>query len=244
MALSEPVRKKLLEVAEARGLIAPTLRPLWPEEYTELCAESACRFIFEKVRTVEEVSLRPLSIPRKPYLEQIAEQWHECRETARTFHLCKSRRMIVSWFIGALEIHALGCMPMKGVITAKHYEGAGGARQFVWRAKAMYENLRQENLAWRLPNIETKGGQGDELDSIRFANGSSLICMNSNPEGFRGSGMSFVRVEEWSGMPYPGALVAQASLIVQGPAGGRDGFVCTVSNAGDHPEFLEAIQRN
>lgn len=242
--LSPEKRRELIQELEERGAVAVEARPLWPDKYADPNAETACRFIFDEVRTVEEVALQPLAVPRKDYLEQLAYQWHECRETSRTLHLCKSRRLIVSWFVGALELHAMGCAPMKGAVTAKHFEGPGGARQFVWRAKAMYDNLRHSHLDWRMDPAQTKGGTSDELDSIRFPNGSNLICMNNDPEGFRGSGMGFVRVEEWSGMPYPGALLGQAVLVVQGPPDGKNGFVCTVSNAADQEEFLEAIRRS
>ena len=238
-AVRERIKKELI----ARGAISPPQEPLWPEPYSELNAESACKFIFDHVQTIEEVALQPLAVPKKAYLEQLAEEWHQCRQDSRTLHIVKSRRLIVSWFLGALEVHAMGCAPLRGAIAAKHFEGAGGARQFVWRAKAIYDNLRIAQPKWGLKQLVTRGGSGDELDMVRFSNGSTLICMNNDPEGFRGSGMGFVRLEEWSSLPLPGALLGQSALVVQGPPDGRNGFVCTVSNSADQKDFLEAIRR-
>ena len=232
------------DLADA-GLLAVESTPLWPDEFNNPDAESACKFVFQHVKTAEETTGEALAVPEKPYLIDIAREWHACRGLGTSLHIVKSRRMIVSWFIGALELHLAGCRKHGVVIAAKQFEGQAGGRHFVWRAKFMYDELRKSNLAWRLPEAKSTGSSvARELDAVMLANGSSFVASNSEPGKFRGSGASIVRLEELSAMPYVSALLGQAKTVTIGKPGDVGGFVCSVSNAAYNDEWLDLIERS
>jgi len=237
--LINKLRKDLL----ADGLIARDTKPLWPAPYDEATPEAACKFIFERVRTVEETALEPMSIADMEYLRTLADEWYRAVESGGKLHIVKSRRLIVSWVLGALELHYMGVKAKRLFVAARTFEGAGGSRHFVWRAARMYELLRQNNPDWSLPPF-TKSGPALEHDYVALENGSTLTALNSDSEKMRGSGAGMVRFEELSAHgDNASSLMSQGQIITQGPPGVTGGAIVSVSNAANNKSWLQMIAR-
>jgi len=222
-----------------RGLVlADTDKSLWPAPYDEATAEAACAFIFDHVYTFEETSGEATRIPRKDYLVEVAKKWHWCRDNDKPFHILKSRRLIVSWFIGALELHLAGVRTTKVGILAAQFEGVAGSKGFVWRAHYMYDQLRRRNPDWKLPEATTFGNaERKQLEQYVLANGSTFEPINSDGGKVRGSGFGVARAEELSAYPYVAETWGQVRTIVAGPPGQRGGLAVSVSNASPDEDY-------
>lgn len=243
MPLSADARRLVESELIRRGRrLKDSARPLWPAEYASADPETACRFIFGHIKTLEETSGQATAIPDKSYLRQGAEEWYKAVETGKPLHILKSRRLIFSWFIGALELHYAGCKTAKFGICAKHYEGAAGAKSFVWRAFYMYDYLRRANPEWELPAASTFGNPDrSQLDSLVLSNGSSFEPINSDGGAVRGAGFAAVRAEELSSYDYVAEVFGQLRTVVQGPPGTVGGAVVSVSNASPNEEYLKLV---
>ena len=215
---------------------------LWPTEFKDN-ARDACKFIFGYVHTQEETTGTEMRIPRKRYLMNIARNWYKCRRSGRTFYIHKSRRLIVSWFVRSLELYAAGFSSAGFGIAAKHFQGMNGACAFVWRVYFLYESLRKNYPEWNLEKSAPRGAVlGKELDTLVLPNGAMFYALNSDKEGVRGGGMSYIAYEELSGYSNPDAVIGQGKIIVQGPAGEVNGMVCAISNASANPEYKAQIK--
>lgn len=237
------VQEAARQIAVKRGLmLADSRQSLWPDQYASPDPETACNFIFDHVHTLEETSGQAMSMPRKSYLETLAKEWHGAVENGKPLHVLKSRRLVVSWFIGALELHYAGCKTAKFGICARHYEGAAGAKSFVWRAHYMYDYLRRANPSWALPAATTFGNPDrSQLDSLVLANRSSFEPINSDGGAVRGAGFAAVRAEELSSYDYVAEVFGQLKTVVQGPPGTIGGAVVSVSNASPNEEYLQLV---
>lgn len=216
---------------------------LWPAEYASIDAETACRFIFDCVSTSEETSGMAMPLPDKQYLRGLAQAWHDCLARGTALHIVKSRRLVVSWFVGALELHLMGAKKTNMLAGAEKYEGANGAKSFIWRAAFMYKHLQQAFPNWKLPpSIEAGKYEKKELEKFILPNGSLLQAVNSETGSFQGGGTSVVRLEELSKYHNVNSVVAQSRFVTQGPAGGSGGMVCSISNASYNPEWKELFR--
>ena len=212
--------------AQKRGLISCEAASLWPSEYCDCSAEAACEFIFGNLETWDDAARADRRFPDKSYLREVALEWHSCRAVGRPLHILKSRRMLVSWFCSALELH------LAGLVGARKYEGPNGARQFVWRVGYLYDRLRVLRPDWALPEAKKYGSwAAGELDRLVLANGSVFEAINSEGESFRGAGATVARVEELSQFAHVASLWGQALTVVQGSAGSVGGYAYSISNA-------------
>lgn len=230
--------------ASQRGLIPNLKNSIWPSEYSERNAETACRFIFENVETWDESGGLDRPIPDLEYLRELAQVWWDCYEAGRPLHIEKSRRMIVSWFCSALELHLAGLGRGRFLIGARKYDGANGSRNFVWRVHYLYRRLKLNRPWWELPNVQMSGSLvRQEIDSLVLPNGSRFDAVNSEGESFRGAGATVARVEELSQFAEVASLWGQAMTVVQGAPGERGGFAYSISNASANQEFRDLVQR-
>lgn len=226
-----------------RGLVLPdTDKSLWPAPYDEATAEAAFNFITGHVWTFDESGGVDRQMPTKDYLLELSREWYKCMETGTPFHIVKSRRLVVSWWLAALELHHAGIQRSKTGIIAKTFEGPGGSKQFVWRTWYLYDQLRRRNPEWELPQAQSFGNPSrSELDKLVLENGSSFEPINSDGGTVRGSGFTKVRAEELSSYQYVAETWGQAKIICQGSPGQPNGFPYSVNNASPNQEFLDLI---
>lgn len=227
--------------AAKRGMLPHP--PLWPAPYNELTAESAYRFLTECILTFDESCGEDRQVPELEYLRMLCEEWHSARKEGRTVHIIKSRRLIVSWGLGAIELHEAGIKRGVYMIAAESFEGENGACAFVHRQKYLYDQLAKRFPKWGLPEITATGGKGSaESKEVLLANGSRFVAGNSDPGKFQGGGKGYIRLEELSQYQEVERIRAQAGINTQGSAENVGGMVLSVSNATANPEFLEVMQ--
>lgn len=241
MDITERDLEYFIEFGHLRGFHVTDGASLWGNEYVELSADAACDFIFHHVRSLEEVTQQALLIPDKPYMRDLASEWFECYNNGVPLHVVKSRRLIISWFIGAIEVYVAGVRPTSVVISARHFEGLAGAQHFVWRAKYLYDSCRARFNARKSASAGSRTSK--ELSLLVLPNGSTFSPTNSDPEQFRGGGASIVRLEELSSLPYAAPLMGQARAVTQGKPGTVSGFICSVSNPAYNEDYLDMIEK-
>jgi hypothetical protein len=181
-------------------------------------------------------------MPDKEYLRLIVDEWHECRRTGTPLHIVKSRRLVVSWAMGAIQLHEAGLKRGRYLIAAEVFEGNNGSCAFVHRQKYLYDQLRARHGAWKLEPCVATGGKGAaQSQEVVLPNGSMFIAGNSDPSKFQGSGAGHVLLEEASQYGEVERMLSQAGINTQGPPGEVGGLVVTISNATAQPEFLELM---
>jgi len=239
------VQELARQIAVKRGLPLPEScnRSLWPAPYNELTAESCYRFLTECIWTYDDTIKKDRRVPELEYLKMLCKEWHECRKAGRTMHIIKSRRLIVSWAMGAIELHEAGIERAVYMIAAESFEGENGSCAFVHRQKYLYDQLKGRNPDWGLQACEATGGKGAfESKEVVLPNGSRFVAGNSDPGKFQGGGKSYIRLEELSQYQHVGAIRAQAGINTQGSADNVGGMVASVSNATVNNEFLEVME--
>lgn len=229
--------------AMKRGLIPFESSALWPREYASTDAETACKFIFGHVYTYDEASGTDQPIEESDYLREVASDWYAGVTTGDPYHFVKSRRMIVSWFCGALELHYAGCKRAKVGISAAAFQGAGGSEGYVWRAAFMYRQLRARNPAWKLPapTVESLSAK-EAMELFAIANGSQFLPLNSDPDKVQGAGCTITRAEELATYRQPARTWSQFRAINQGRPGEKGGFTYSIANVSESDEYAELIQ--
>lgn len=237
------VQELARQIAVKRGLVLPdTDKSLWPAPYDEATAESCYRFLTECIWTFDESTGEDRPMPDKEYLKLIVEQWHECRRTGTPLHIVKSRRLVVSWAMGAIQLHEAGLKRGRYLIAAEVFEGNNGSCAFVHRQKYLYDQLRARKPDWKLDPCTATGGKGAaQSQEVVLPNGSMFIAGNSDPSKFQGSGAGHVLLEEASQYAEVERMLSQAGINTQGPPGEVGGLVVTISNATAQPEFLELM---
>lgn len=249
---SEEKRAQLEAVARKGGLLlAEYNKPLWPAPYNEATPESCYRFLVECIWTFDEATGKDTPMPDKDYLRLIVDEWYDCRKTGRQLHFIKSRRLVVTWALRAIELHEAGLARGRYVIAAEVFEGNNGACGFVFRIKYLYDQLRArytskeaKEYGWNLKEATATGGRGSsQAQEVVLPNGSTFIAGNSDPSKFQGSGAGYICLEEASQYAELEPMLSQASINTQGAAtGGPGGMVVSVNNATDNPTFLDVME--
>lgn len=218
--------------------------PLWPAPYDEDNAECALRFVYDCVETFEETSGQPLRIPHKDYIDWVVNEWHAAKLAGQPLVFEKSRRLVMSWLCGALELHTLGCRTGVCQISANGYEGPNGSRQFVYRTFYLYQGVQRLKPEWRLATADARGSIAEkELDSLRLANGSMFFAVNAQGSSFRGSGTTIARAEELSQYQYVDTVWGQMLTVTAGPPGSVGGFAYAINNASPNEQWKRIKQR-
>lgn len=248
---SEEKRAQLEAVARKGGLLlAEYNKPLWPAPYNEATPESCYRFLVECIWTFDEATGKDTPMPDKDYLRLIVDEWYDCRKTGRQLHFIKSRRLVVTWALRAIELHEAGLARGRYVIAAEVFEGNNGACGFVFRIKYLYDQLRArytskeaKEYGWNLKEATATGGRGSsQAQEVVLPNGSTFIAGNSDPSKFQGSGAGYICLEELSQYAEVERMIAQAAINTQGAPGHVGGMLTTVSNATENGEFLTLME--
>jgi hypothetical protein len=218
-----------LEVEQIeQGLrVARITDPLWPSDFQEGTGESAYEFI-KQLKTWDEAGQQIREFPDKQYLKEIAKIWVECRKTGQPLLIEKSRRLVTSWVLRALELYDIGLTRGKGLITHTKRDDAA---EHVWRIWFMYDDLRTRFPSWELPTIKTWGNElSYTLDKLALANGSSVQQYFEKPKGLQGTGFSWVTMEELSIYQNPSGMWDQVAKLVQPAPGDVHGLRVGVTN--------------
>jgi hypothetical protein len=228
----------------ARGAEESQSGCLWPAPYSEDTPEAAYRFITECCKTCEDTSLFPLGIPPKDYIRWVVWHWWDTKRLGEPLVFWKSRRLIISWLLRALDVWDTGRRPASVVIGANGYEGKNGSKQFVWRCWFIYNQLRVDFPEWRLPEPYTQGNtDAREIDSLHFKTGSNITAINSAGSSFRGSGASRAECEELNEYQYVAHTWGQAITVCQAPPGETNGHAIAVCNTSPNTEWQEIKSR-
>jgi hypothetical protein len=229
--------QRLREEAERRGLLPPRdPPPLWPDEYCRPDARSAWSFVVQ-LRTWNEAESATQPFPDRRYLRRIAREWVRCWRKGQPILIEKSRRLVTSWLLRALELWVLGLKRGDGVIVHRTHSDAA---EHVWRIWHLYDDLRKRNPDWGLLKPTPYGSLADkQLDSVVLPNGSRVEKHFEKPEGLQGSGYTFVTMEEISLYRRPGSIWAQARFVTQASAGSRNGLIVGVTNSSPNTDYQE-----
>jgi hypothetical protein len=215
---------------------------LWPAPYNKDSVRSAYRFVTKCCWSYIEADGTVELIPGdKRYIKKLIRKWWECRRTGRTLIIEKSRRLIVSWILRALQLWAMGLKRCNHVIVGLTYAKAA---EHVWRIWHLWSKICS-NLHWfKLDAANHWGGdpEGQSLDKVLLPNGSLISKINQESDTFQGSGYSEVDLEEFSLYDQPAGILSQARFVTEGVPGKVGGFVVIVTNAAENPSWQECKQ--
>ncbi len=231
----------LLEIRK-RGLRLPGYESpsLWPEPYNT--PDLAVDFVLKELRTWNEAEQQIQSFPDLDYLRVTGNKWVECKADGRSLLIEKCRRMVVSWLLRGLELHAMGLSRSDQLLSGADFDSAS---KHVWRLSFMYNDLRGRHPEWRLPKATQIRDSGErKLVQFGLPNGSLCERTNSDPDQVRGEGKSIITFEELSIFARPRTCWAQAQILTQGSAGSTGGFVVGVCNASANPEWKQLKELN
>jgi len=234
-------RRILANEARRRGLALQTAaelasRPLWPPKFCQPHARSAWAFV-QHLRTWNEAEQAVQPFPDKAYLRKWTREWVRCWRRGQPLIIEKSRRLVASWLFRALELWALGLRRGDWIIAHLTNEDAAG---HVWRIFHLYDDLRKRFPSWRLAMATTWGNElSYKLDSLALPNGSKVEKHYDAADALQGSGYAGITAEELSKYRHPSAFWSQAAFITQGSAGGKNGFMCAITNSDPDPNWRE-----
>lgn len=212
-------------------------RPLWPSPYDVQSGEAAWAFVRDLCSTWDEATAEVRRFPPHDYLRDLTYEWLTTSNAGRALVIEKSRRLVVSWLLCALDVWDAGRRRCNIVQGGKDYDKAS---DFVYRCWYLYESIRREKPDWNLPEATTWGNTASlRLDKMALANGSVLESLNSDGESFRGSGYTRVKLEELSSYRHIPVVFGQAKAVTIGPPGKVGGHVVAVANAAMNEHWQE-----
>lgn len=157
-------------------------------------------FLTEGCYTKDEVAAGTIGkdvvrlIPKKEYLAYVVRKWGEEDRLA----LPKSRRMLMTWVLTALELRLCLYFPVTIHIYAQKQTAADG---FVARHKFIYEHLPASLPKPQMK--EWKGVEGDPSKLLFVQTGAEIEAFPGNPDAVRGEGCSVARLEEFAFWQWP-----------------------------------------
>lgn len=219
---------------------------LLPATIRARSADAAKEFVFDHAWGWDDSAAVVRKIPAHPYLEDIIDEWWATMETGQPLVIEKSRRLVVSWLLCALDVWdgiTRQCNMVQGGID---YDKAS---EFVWRCYFVYQSAKngvdgQPGTLPMLPPLVKWGNPlAQRLDKLAFLNGTLIEPLNSDGESFRGSGYTRVKLEELSAYRYPSQVWSQAMAVTMGVPGQKRGHIVAPCNARAHPEWQEIKAR-
>jgi len=227
MTLEDVFRAAEHNVSAKRKNDRPKAQCLWPSEFAKPSPDSAYEFV-RLCQTWDEAGRQVRSFPDKEYLRLVCKEWVECRLSGRPLIIEKSRRLVTSWVLRALELYDGGQTRGNQLITHTKRDDAAG---HVWRIFWLYENLRLRFPDWDLkPPMKYGNELTQTLDLLVLPNETKISQYYEQPKGLQGSGYSIVTMEEFSIYKQPAGMYDQASRLVQSPPGLPNGLIVGVTN--------------
>lgn len=241
--LHDRLQKKVQEVRTG----VHSGQPLWHPKYCPHDGDSisdivfrAYDFLVEKVHTLDEVPGVPGGgITLIPYLAQVyiaTDRWVRALLGGYPLFIEKSRRMVVSWTLAALELWLGGWRRSHIYVAAQDFADSA---KMLYRTQFMYEQLRLRNPEWKLGNERTWEYRGSrQLSGVLLPNGSMFESLTGHdPNSFRQEGATVVRLEEAAFFPNFEDIMANARRMGQGRAGSPPGLIVVVSTPSDLPSW-------
>jgi hypothetical protein len=180
-------------------------------------------FVFGCCKTFDEVDLKnPVKpFPRKEYLEYLVHVW----QTERLLCLVKSRRMVVTWLLLALDLWLTMFHDHASVYVVSDEQAKSD--KLLARVKFLYDHLPSD--FYKPEMIIHKGGQGDPKRIDFPAVHSKIEGLSQDPEAIRQEGATLLHIEELQIWQWPEqswraimpAIMGGGRIIVVGtPAAG------------------------
>ena len=190
---------------------------------------TTCCYTYDETNIDAPVAL----IPPKPYLPHLVHLW----ETKRLLCLPKSRRMIMSWSLRALELHLAMFEPFSAIYLASNKQDKSDA--MLGRHKFLYDNLPGD-LIFRKPEMVIHRGRTGLPTRIDFPEmDSKIVAVSSDPDELRQEGATLVVLEELATWDHPREAWPAILPVIQG--GGR---IVIVSSAIPNSFFQDITYDN
>ncbi|MCH8274815.1 MAG: hypothetical protein IH851_08495 [Armatimonadetes bacterium] len=241
--LPETKQEEYLLLIEEERACSPCL---WPPPYNKPTLESRIRFVTECCKTWDPTPGVPddgvTLIPDKPFIRTLCWFWHNQRMAGEQGIIRKSRRMIVSNTICALELHDAGLQRSEYHIGCQDYEDSA---EMIWRPSHMYEWIQRDHPEWNLPDAKKwRGGGPHLLNKYQLPNGSLFLPLTgTDPDTFRQTGATGVRIEEGAFFARLGECLSNARLMCQGRPGTIGGLVMLVSTVNGANETWKKLTK-
>jgi hypothetical protein len=211
--------------------------PMWPNQYAVKNPETAFRFLTTRCWTWNEAEGTIELIPEKEHIEAYCHLWCASQRNGTQLIVEKSRRMVVSWVDRALMLWSMGLRPEDRVLVHQTYDDAA---KHVWRIYWLYEQLRNRNPDWTLPESKTYGRlAARQVSTLILPNGSRCDYATQDASKLQGEGKAGVTIEELALYSRPDILLSQAQMLVQGKPGSVGGHVVAITNASPNRYWQE-----
>lgn len=235
------------EELERLTATSPSVESLWPEEYSSYDGKTCFRFVTEVCYTLDETFMpaRVALIPPLDYIKVVCYQAVECRKRGVTQAIIKSRRMVLSWLIAAIDLWEAGLGGYGNYIVASR--NLEMSAELLWRTFFMYNRIALMHPKWELERLEEKvhcirHKGAKSFRQVQLPNGSLFIALSGEePDQFRQFAARRVRCEEIGTWPYPGYAYSNAAHMIQGSPGSVGGNITIVSTA--YPGWLREQRR-
>ena len=196
-----------------------------------------CKFMFGLCYTEDEVAAGSNEvavvrlIPDLPHLRAMTKLWQE----ERLFVVVKSRRMIVSWSLTALELYLAMTTPHSRIYVISTDQMKSD--KLVERHQFIYKRLPEDMPK---PHISTRAGVKGGISRIDFEEtDSSIEALPGDPDKMRQEGATLIRMEEiafWK--PAARADLTYKAIMPTIMGGGR---LVVVSSAQDGTFFKRLV---
>lgn len=200
--------------------------------------ETCWRFILD-LKTWNEANESFEPFPAEKYLEDLVHEAYECRASGEPIIIEKARRLLVSYLFCAIELFWLGVKRRNHLISHLVNENA---EKELWRIWQLHESYRA-----KYPNVKpilTHGNvNAKKLERLMFPNGSTVERHYDDGSALRGTGVSYVRMEEASYYRHPSATYGQAKILLQGKPGEPGGLIVMINNSSPSKDW-QSIKEN
>ncbi len=189
-------------------------------------------FVTECCSTVEEVdTVNPIKlIPPLPHIQELVRQW----SSHRLLCIVKSRRMLVTWTLCALDLHLALYTPHSAIYIVSNDQAK--SNRLVGRCKFLFDHLPAELPT---PQVQVRKGVSGDPSILRFPEiGSQIQGLPGEPDKLRQEGATLLPLEELAFWQWPEESWKAMLPTIQG--GGRV-VIASSARAGS---FLEKIVKD
>lgn len=146
--------------------------------------------------------------PDKPHIYAMVRAWEKKRRLA----LVKSRRMMATWTMLALDLHLAMTAQYAKIFVIS--DDQMKSDQLLARMKFIYDHLPREFLK---PGIKTHSGQHGDPTRLDFTEtGSVVLALPEDPDKIRQEGASLLHVEEFQVWQWPETSYRAMLPTIQG----------------------------
>lgn len=184
-------------------------------------------FLTEQCWTKDEVAPdEPIKLfPALPHLKYILKLW----ETERLLAVPKSRRMMMTWLMCALDLHLAMYVPHSAVYIVS--SDLAKSEKLVGRCKFIYDRLDEKQVL--KPTMSMRLGVRGDPTKLTFESGATIEALPGEPEKLRQESASLVHWEEIGSWQTDTPERAWKAILptLQSSKGSTGGRVVVVSSA-------------